>query len=187
MPMQAHQVVPPESLPRLSPEEYLNLERDSETRHELVDGYLYAMTGNSDRHEEIAVNLTAARHAHLRGSRCRVYAGNLKVRVDDAFYYPDLFVRCADEGGDPDFKRDPVLVADVLSPRTQRYDRGDKRLAYQSLPTLNEYLLIAQDEPRVEVLRRTDAGWDHAVIAGADGVLRLASVGLDVTMAELYA
>ncbi|MCG6942066.1 MAG: Uma2 family endonuclease [Thiohalocapsa sp.] len=102
-------------------------------------------------------------------------------------YYPDVFVRCAGERGDPYFKTDPVLIAEVLSPRTQRYDRGDKRLAYQSLPTLREYLLISQDEPRVEVLRRSDGGWEHAVIANADGVVRLESVGLELPFADLYA
>jgi Uma2 family endonuclease len=96
-------------------------------------------------------------------------------------------VRCAGERGDPYFKTDPVLIAEVLSPRTQRYDRGDKRLAYQSLPTLREYLLISQDEPRVEVLRRSDGGWEHAVIANADGVVRLESVGLELPFADLYA
>ena len=185
--MEAHPIIPPESLPRLTPAEYLALERDSETRHELVDGYLYAMTGGSDRHDEIAGNLFAALHAHLRGSGCRVHGSNLKVRVGDDFYYPDLFVRCAGERGEPYYKTDPVLIAEVLWPRTQRYDRGDKRLAYQSLPTLREYLLISQDEPRVELLRRTDAGWEQARVSAASAVLRLESVGLDLPLSELYA
>jgi Uma2 family endonuclease len=185
--MLADQIVPPEALPRLTPDEYLAMEGDSETRHELVDGYLYAMTGASDRHDEIAGNLYAALHAHLRGTACRVHGSNLKVRVRDDFYYPDAFVRCAGERGDPYFKTDPVLIAEVLSPRTQRYDRGDKRLAYQSLPTLTEYLLISQDVPRVEVLRRGGDDWEHLVIADGDAVLHLLSVGLDLPLAELYA
>jgi Uma2 family endonuclease len=117
-----------QTLPRL-----LAYEQESDCRHELVDGYLYAMTGASDRHEEIAANLLALIHAHLVGSGCRVYGANLKIRVGDDFFYPDLFVRCAKERGDPYFKTDPVLVVEVLSPNTQRYDRGDKWLAYQRL------------------------------------------------------
>jgi Uma2 family endonuclease len=163
------------------------LEFDSEIRHELVDGYVYAMTGASDRHDEIAGNLYAALHAHLRGTPCRVHGSNLKVRVHDDFYYPDVFVRCAAERGDPYFKTDPVLVAEVLSPRTQRYDRGDKRLAYQTVPTLLEYLLISQDRLRVEVLRRGEDNWKHSVIEDANAVLPLASVGLDLPMGALYA
>lgn len=185
--MHAHQIVPPETLPRLTPEEYLAMEMGSETRHELVDGYLYAMTGASDRHDEIAGNLYAALHAHLRGGPCRVHGSNLKVRVRDDFYYPDVFVRCAAERGDPYFKTDPVLIAEVLSPGTQRYDRGDKRLAYQSLPSLMEYLLISQDEPRVELLRRTASGWEDCLVTGADAMLRLDAVTLTLPLAELYA
>jgi len=185
--MHAQHIVPPESLPRLTPDAYLELERESETRHELVDGYLYAMTGATDRHDEIAGNLFAALHTHLRGSGYRVHGSNLKVRVGDDFYYPDVFVRCAGERGDPYFKTDPVLIAEVLSPRTQRYDRGDKRLAYQALPTLREYLLIAQDEPRVELLRRTDTGWEQVLVSVASEVLRLESVEMDLPLAELYA
>ena len=187
MPMHPQHIVPPESLPRLTPDAYLELERESETRHELVDGYLYAMTGATDRHDEIAGNLFAALHAHLRGSGCRAHGSNLKVRVGDDFYYPDVFVRCAGERGDPYFKTDPVLIAEVLSPRTQCYDPGDKRLAYQALPTLREYLLIAQDEPRVELLRRTDTGWEQVLVSVASEVLRLESVEMDLPLAELYA
>jgi Uma2 family endonuclease len=185
--MQAHQAISPETLPRLTPDAYLALELDSEIRHELVDGYLYAMTGTSDRHDEIVTNLLAALHAHLRGSGCRVHGSNLKVRVRDDFYYPDVFVRCAGERGDPYFKTDPVLIAEVLSPGTQRYDRGDKRLAYQALPSLKEYLMIAQDEPRVELFRRTAAAWEECTVAGLDATLMLDAVGLALPMAELFA
>jgi len=80
-----------------------------------------------------------------------------------------------------------VLIAEVLSPRTQRYDRGDERLAYQALPTLREYVLIAQDEPRVELLRRTDTGWEQVLVSVASEVLRLESVEMDLPLAELYA
>jgi Uma2 family endonuclease len=110
----------PESLPRLKPTGYLAYERERSTRHELVDGYLYAITGSTDRHEEIALNLATALHTHLRGSDCRVYKGDLKIRVGDDFYYPDVFVRCGARGGDAYFKTDPVMIAEVLSPSTQR-------------------------------------------------------------------
>jgi Uma2 family endonuclease len=185
--MLAHQITPPESLPRLTPEEYLALERESETRHELVDGYLYAMTGASDRHDEIVGNLFAALHAHLRASGCRVHGSTLKVRVGDDFYYPDVFVRCARERGDAYFKTDPVLIAEVLSPSTQRNERGDKRLAYQALPTLQEYILISHNEPRVEMLRRLDQDWERLVFVGASEVLQLQSVGLSLPFSDLFA
>ncbi len=176
-----------ETLPRMSVADYLAFEQESEVHHELVDGYLYAMTGASDRHEEIAANLLAALHGHLQGSGCRVYGSNLKIRAGNDFLYPDLFVRCAVERGDPYFKTDPTLVVEVLSPSTQRYDRGDKRMAYQSLSTLKEFVLVAQDEPRIEIHRRTSNGWEREVHRGLNGILPLRSVGLQLALSLIYA
>ena len=175
----------PENLPRLTPDEYLAYEREQPIRHELVDGYLYAMTGASDRHEEIALNLAATLRTHLRGSGCRVYKGDLKLRVADDFYYPDVFVRCGEERGDAYFKTDPVLVAEVLSPSTQRYDRGDKRLVYSTLPTLREYVLIAQDRMYVE-LYSANATEASQRLDRPDAVLLLDSVGFSISLADLY-
>ena len=109
-------IISPEILPRMSAGQYLDYEQTQEIRHELVDGYLYAMVGASDRHEEIAMNLAAALSLHLRGGPCRVYKSDLKLRIGDDFYYPDIFVRCGTERGDPYFKTDPVLIVEVLSP-----------------------------------------------------------------------
>ena len=178
-------IASPESLPRLDPEAYLDYEREQSLRHELVDGYLYAMTGSSDRHEEIALNLAASLRVHLRGSSCRVYKGDLKLRVADDFYYPDVFVRCGVDRGDAYFKTDPVLIAEVLSPSTQRYDRGDKRLAYFRLPSLREYLLISQDRMFVEVHDVRRPGQALRLEQPGD-VLTLESVDFPMALAELY-
>ncbi|MCB2261900.1 MAG: Uma2 family endonuclease [Candidatus Thiosymbion ectosymbiont of Robbea hypermnestra] len=175
-----------ESPSRLAVDDYLAFEQASKVRHELVDGYLYAMTGASDRHEEITANLLAILHGHLKGSGCRVYGSNLKLRVGDDFLYPDLFVRCATERGNPFFKTDPLLVVEVLSPSTRSYDRGNKRLAYQSLVSLQEYVLIAQDTPSVECYRRTADGWERAIGQGLNESLSLQSVALDIELSELY-
>lgn len=167
--------------------QYLRYEKESEIRHELVDGYLYAMVGSSDRHEEISGNLFAALHQHLRGTSCRVYGSNLKLRIGDDFYYPDLFVRCGNERGDAYFKTDPILVAEVLSPSTLRYDRGDKRLAYQTLASLKEYILISQDTPRVEIYRRAGTDWEYHIFGPDAEQLPLASVEFAITFSNLYA
>ena len=176
----------PEALPRMRPAAYLEYESSQSIRHELVDGYLYTMTGASDRHEEIALNLAAALRMHLRDTSCRVYKGDLKIRVADDFYYPDVFVRCDEQRGDPYFKTDPVLVAAVLSPSTQRYDRGDKRLAYLSLPTLQEYVLISQDSMLVEIYRQQEPT-NSEKLSKADDILHLQSVDFAITLNELYA
>lgn len=108
------------------------------------------------------------------------------VREPD-FFYPDLFVRCAQERGDPYFKTDPVLVVEVLSPSTQRHDRGDKKLAYQNVPTLREYALVAQDSVRIDLYRRTATGWQVETCDSTDAVLELASIGLRLSISEIYA
>ncbi|MBK1719491.1 Uma2 family endonuclease [Thiocystis violacea] len=176
-----------QTLPSMSPDTYLAYERESECRHELVNGYLYAMTGASDRHEEIAANLLSALHGHLRPRGCRVYGANLKIRVGDDFFYPDLFVRCAQERGDPYFKTDPVLVIEVLSPNTQRYDQGDKRLAYQSLPSLLEYVLVTQDRPRIVVFSRSETGWETHLYDSLEASLSLSSIAFNLRLSEIYA
>lgn len=104
----------------------------------------------------------------------------------DDFYYPDVFVRCGEQRGAPYFKTDPVLIAEVLSPRTQRYDRGDKRLAYFTLPTLQDYVLIAQDKMHVDVYRRGDSERTACSQNAAD-VLQLNAVDFSITLADLYA
>ena len=178
--------VSPDTLPRMTPEEYLAYEHSQEIRHELVDGYLYAMTGASRRHEEIALNLAAALHAHLRGKPCRAYKGDLKIRVGADFHYPDVFVRCGEPAadGDPYAASDPVLVAEVLSPSTQRYDRGDKRLACWSLPSMREYVLIAQDRRHVEVTRLGEP--ESIVLTRDEDSLTLDSIGFSMALADLY-
>ncbi len=177
--------ISPESLPRLTPEQYLLYENEQPIRHELVDGYLYAMTGASDRHEEIALNLAAALQVHLRGTGCRAYKGDLKIRVADDFYYPDIFVRCNEQRDDPYFKTDPLLIVEVLSPSTQRYDRGDKRLAYFKLESLQEFILIAQDKIHVEIYRRSSQQTAQ-ILDQTNSILNLESVGLALTLADLY-
>ena len=179
------QHVSPSVLPRMSVEQYLEYERSQEIRHELVDGHLYAMTGASEMHERIAMNLAAALSVHLRGSPCRAYKGDLKIAVGDDHYYPDVFVTCGPDRPDGYSRDDPVLIVEVLSPNTQRHDRGDKLLAYRTLPTLKEYVLVSQDRVRVE-LRTAD---DGAVLAleSPEDVLTLASVGFSMTLADLYA
>ncbi|WP_141699043.1 Uma2 family endonuclease [Candidatus Thiosymbion oneisti] len=142
------------------------------------------MTGASDRHEEIATNLLAILHSHLKGSGCRIYGSNLKIRVGDDFLYPDLFVRCATERGDPFFKTDPTLVIEVLSPSTRSYDRGDKRLVYQSLVTLQEYVLVTQDTPSVEIYRRPTDGWKRETYQGPGESLSFQSVALDIELSD---
>lgn len=176
----------PESLPRLTPCEYLDWEDQQETRHELVDGYLYAMTGASLRHDEIAMNLAAALHAHLRDGPCRVYKSDIKIQVANNFYYPDIAIRYSGEDEsslDRYSIADPVVVIEVLSPSTQRFDRGDKRLAYQQIPSLHDYILVAQNRVFVE---QYTAGCDPTSKESDDEILAIESIGFSIELAEIY-
>lgn len=165
-------------------EEYLAGELVSEVKHELVGGQAYAMVGASRYHVLIATTLARLLGNRLAGSPCRTYVSDLKVRVGDDFYYPDIVVSCT-AGGHDYYETAPALIVEVLSPTTEARDRLEKRFAYQRLDSLKEYVLIAQDKVQAEVHRRIEDGWEVERFSEND-ILRLESVDLSVPMAEIY-
>jgi Uma2 family endonuclease len=169
----------------ISLEDYLAGEQDGDCRHEYVAGYVYAMTGASEAHNLICTNLVAMLHPHLRGKPCRVFVNDMKVRVGDNFYYPDLMVCCDPSDNAKYFKTDPVLLIEVLSPSTKRTDVLEKRIAYQSLQTLQEYVLVAQDRVGMSIYRRIDNGWELETLAIGDTVF-LRSIGLETAIETIY-
>ena len=175
----------PESLPRLTAIEYLDWENQQEIRHELVDGYLYSMTGASLRHDEIAMNLAAALHSHLADSACRVYKSDIKVQVANNYYYPDIVVRCNDgQSTVNEFSlADPQVIIEVLSPSTQRFDRGDKRLAYLQIPTLSNYVLVSQDSQLIE---HFESDGSVVTLNGDTDILSLESLNFSIQLLEIY-
>ena len=175
----------PESLPRLTAEEYLEWESQQEIRHELVDGYLYGMTGASLRHDEIAMNVASALHVHLSGGPCRVYKSDIKVDVANNFYYPDLVVRCDDNQSSKNkFSiSDPRIIVEVLSPSTQRFDRGDKRLAYLQIPTLTDYVLVSQDS---QFIQHFAGNGSVITLSGDTESLTIESLQFSIKLSEIY-
>jgi Uma2 family endonuclease len=169
----------------ISVEEYLEGEKWSDIRHEYVAGQPYAMVGVSEPHNLIVSNLLVALHQHLRGGPCRVFASELKVRVADNFYYPDLFVTCDPADDHLYFKIHPRLIIEVLSPSTEARHRLEKRVAYQSLESLEEYALVRQDKPEVQVNRRIAEGWDLESYA-ADDRIEFRSVGLSLPIETVF-
>lgn len=174
-----------------SPDEYLEFERASEFRHEYVDGRVIEMAGGSRRHSRIIVNATSSLHPQLRATPCEVLAVSMRVRVSKKrdYVYPDVVVTCdADlEDEHQDSLLNPVVVIEVLSPSTQDYDHGRKWLLYQQVPTLQEYLLIAQERPQVErYSRQPDGSWLYRLIEDPDAVLRLDSIGCTLPVSEIY-
>lgn len=173
----------------ITPAEYLEGELLSEIRHEYVDGKIYAMSGASAVHNEIAFDLTSALKSHLRGGPCRTFIEAVKVELADdlgsAFYYPDVFVTCEPTGTDTHVMRAPKLVVEVLSKTTQRHDKGEKLAAYKRIPSVEEIVLIEQEWPEIFVTRRSD-NWKRHIFTQLDSEVELQSVGLTLKVADIY-
>ena len=180
----------PAPQPFFDAQAYLAWEAEQSTKHEYHDGEVFAMAGASDAHVTVALNIAMALRNHLRGSPCSVFISDMKLRVeeDNAFFYPDIFVTCAEsDRGQSHSKSAPVLVVEVLSPATSAYDRGAKFAAYRKLPTLREYALIDPERLSLDLFRREGDSkrWVlHPIEAG--GHVEWASVGLQVPLEALY-
>lgn len=171
--------------------EYLARERESRARHELWRGEVFARVGASWAHNLVTTNLVVALHAALRGTKCRAVSSDLKVHVPlkQGFVYPDVVVVCDpprffDERSD--VVANPVLVAEVLSPGTERFDRGDKADGYRSIPSVRTIVFLSQEERLVEAYERLDEDtWRLRVYKG-DATLELTSLGCAIALADLY-
>ncbi|HST52318.1 MAG TPA: Uma2 family endonuclease [Pyrinomonadaceae bacterium] len=181
-----------ETITYVTPDEYLTAERLSETRSEYLDGVVCPMTGGSLTHIQITSNLTAELSVQLRSRPCRVLAIDLKVRIPDSrkFFYPDVTVVC----GEPQFhdeRKDiilnPILVIEVLSPSIEAFDRGAKFQAYQTIESLKEYVLVAQDTPIIEqYVRQADGKWTYTSVAGLESSIALPSVECTLNLSAVY-
>jgi Uma2 family endonuclease len=174
----------------LTVEEYLEAEKFSDIRHEYVAGQVFAMAGASEEHNQIAGNIYAMLRPHLRGSSCRAFISDMKVKVKirtaNIFYYPDLIVTCDPEDNERYFKTRPDLIIEVLSNSTATIDKREKRINYQTIGSLKEYVLVYQNQHKIEVYRQDDQGnWSTEVLEKHDK-LRLDSVDLTLTMADIY-
>ena len=173
--------------PLISVAEYLEGEREAEVRHEYVAGKVYAMACASDRHNRIALNVAAALNSQLGAGPCETFISDMKLYVaPDVFYYPDVMVACDDPIADSYFRRHPVLLVEVISPSTERNDRNEKLLAYKSIPSLQEYVIVYQDETHVDVHRRTAEGWTAEEFSHLEDEVILNSISLTLTIADIY-
>jgi Uma2 family endonuclease len=173
----------------VSPEAYLEWENRQQEKHEYLRGSVYAMTGASQSHVVVNLNLAVALSQHLKGSRCRVYLPDMKLRVAevDAFFYPDLKVSCDERDLRAEYAIEhPVLLVEVLSDSTADYDRGTKLTAYLKLPSLKEYVLIDPDARMVQVYRRNPDDTWLLIDCTARGELRLDSVDLSLPLGVLF-
>ena len=180
-------------IPRLyTPDEYLELERKSNYKSEYLAGQIYAMSGGNPMHSFIAANVSGEIHARLKGSTCRTFNSDLKVRTTPGglFAYPDVTVVCGELRCHDDRKDvclNPTVIVEVLSPSTEGYDRGAKWAQYQTIASLQTYVLVAQHTPRVEqYVRQANGDWTFSTVSGMDGSLYLASIDCTLALRDIY-
>lgn len=179
--------------PFLTPEQYLEIERAAEFRSEYFDGRMYAMAGGYRNHQRLKDRLAFSLNKRFENGPCEAGTSDLRVSVahNGLYTYPDVFVLCGEAkllDGHNDTLLNPVLIAEILSPSTERYDRIFKFSQYRQIESLQEYVILSQDEPRVEIQRREDNGtWSLTEFTGLDAVCHFASVECQIPLAELYA
>jgi Uma2 family endonuclease len=176
----------------VTPAEYLAIERKSEYKSEYVDGVIVAMTGASRKHNLITLNVAGEIRRQLKGRPCESYASDMRVRVPSTrlYTYPDVVVVC----GEPQFEDDqvdtllnPTLIVEVLSKSTEIYDRGTKFSFYRTIETLAEYLLVAQNECRVEhYVRQAEERWLLSDYRSLEETIELTSIECGIALREMY-
>jgi Uma2 family endonuclease len=178
-------------IPRLTPEQYLAIERKADFKSEYDAGFITAMAGTSEEHNLIAGNLHAEVRTQLKGRPCVVYISDMRLCVSPSglYTYPDVMAVCGEReflDAEVDTLLNAAMVAEVLSPTTESYDLGRKFRHYQQLTSLKEYVLVAQDEVRVERFTRQGDDWLLSVFTSLDDTLRLESIGCEVSLREIY-
>jgi Uma2 family endonuclease len=182
----------PEETTTMSETEYLAFERTSDIKHQYVDGDVFAMTGASREHNLICHNLSRIIGNDLLERPCEVYQSDMRVKVEATrlYTYPDVTVVCDEpQLSDQEFDTllNPLILIEVLSPSTERFDRGRKFQDYREIGSLREYLLVSQDEARIEqYIRQENGEWLFKDVVGLEGELELPSVGCRLAMGDVY-
>ena len=175
---------------RVTAEEYLEGEKSADVKHEYSNGYVVAMVGASRSHNLIAGTLLTYIKQHLKGSPCRTYMSDMKVRIqsqgNDLFFYPDVMVSCDEQPPSEYYEDKPTLIIEVLSASTETRDKLDKLSAYSRIPTLIEYFTVAQDH--VEVNRYIMSKGSAELVQYKDGdIVDFSSIGLKLAIKDIYA
>ncbi|MDQ2807752.1 MAG: Uma2 family endonuclease [Chloroflexota bacterium] len=174
-----------------TPEEYLALERAAAYKSEYLAGEIFAMAGASPRHSSIAANLIRLLGNAFQGQPCRVYGSDMRVRVEETelYTYPDVVAVCGPPkfgGVHQDTLLNPTVIFEILSPSTEGYDRGKKFANYRQIPTLTDYVLVAQDEVRIEHFTRQGHGWFLTTVSALDRTLPITSIDSDLPLVAVY-
>lgn len=179
---------------RMTPQEYYAHERLAEEKSDYFQGEIFARAGGSSRHSLICVNISGELRSRLKGSPCAVYESNqrLKIHSNGLRAYPDVSVYCGEmhydeEDPERDTATNPRVIVEVLSESTERYDRGLKAASYRTIPSLESYLLVSQDEAHVEVYEKAEEhSWRLTEFIGLESQVELSCLDLAIPMAEIY-
>jgi Uma2 family endonuclease len=179
--------------PFITPEAYLKQEREATVKSEYIDGQIYAMSGASRQHNRITIDVATLINVQLRGGPCELFANDMCVKVNDSslYTYPDVVVVCGEaqfEDTALDTLLNPTLIIEVLSDSTEKYDRGKKFAHYQRIEALREYVLLSQDEARVECYTRQAGNrWILSTVISREDTMPLESIGCVLPLADVYA
>ena len=168
----------------ISEDDYLQGELLAETKHEYIDGQVHAMAGASENHNLLSVNIATELKTRLKGTPCRIFIADMKVKVGANFFYPDVMVVCQEDNDSEYYKTAPVIIIEVLSKSTRRFDQTDKRLRCQRIPSLEEYVLIEQDKGEIQVFSKKDQ-WQSFYYYLGDNIT-FSSLGVTVGVEDIY-
>ncbi len=177
-----------DNFPKFTPEEYFAWEEQQLERHEYIDGEVYAMSGGTISHSEIALNFGSLLKIHLRGSGCKTLNSDARVKILESshYVYPDVSVTCDErDKNTTQYIAYPCLVIEVLSSSTEAYDRGNKFKLYRRNPCLQEYVLVDAETMSIELFRKIDHNW--SLIDYEQGsMVELASIKLTFPIEQVY-
>ena len=176
---------------RYTEAEYFDFERTSVGRWEYVNGEIRAMSGGTLDHSAISMNIGRALGNVLVPRGCRIYGSDAKIHTGNGVNtFPDIFVICGQSQfymGKTDVAINPLLIVEVLSPSTEGYDRGEKFEHYKTVASLQDYLLVTQDEARVELFSLRDGTWEKQSVTGLESHIYLPSVSVELALSDVYA
>jgi Uma2 family endonuclease len=179
-----------ESFPPLTPEEYLDWEERQEQKYEYLNGEIYAMTGGTVNHSEVALIFGSLFRTHLRGSGCRILGSDAKVSIAEStnFLYPDVSVTCDERDRTATkYISHPCLIVEILSPSTANYDRGEKFRQYKKSVALQEYVLVSAEQMEIDIYRRAESNRWYILNYTAGDTIELTSIGLNCPIEQFYA
>ena len=171
-------------------EDYLEAEQHSEIRHEYLYGTIHAMAGGSRRHNQICLAIASALQRKIRKGPCQTFMNDVKIlirtRLGEIFYYPDVMVGCDPTDRHDFYLERPSILFEVTSPSTEQTDRREKLTAYQSLASLEHYVIVSQDTRSAEWFRRAEDGWERILLVESLDTLKFDGIDVEFTLGEIY-